>query len=75
MAKARKSKNPLDAVIGSAEAAELLGTTVDYISRLCRTKKLRAKQIGREWVIDIASVKALQDRPPGPGRPRLRDQA
>jgi excisionase family DNA binding protein len=39
-----------------AEVAERLELSESYVKRLCRDRVLSATKVGREWVIDAASV-------------------
>lgn len=54
--------------IGTAEAAERLGVTQHQVGHMIRTKKLKAQRVGRTWIIDERSLRAVENRP-GPGRP------
>jgi len=40
-----------------SEAAARLGIEYDYCLRLCRTGRLRARKIRRQWVVDHESVR------------------
>lgn len=42
----------LENVIGVNEAAKLWGLDAGYIKNLCAQGKIKAKKIGRVWVID-----------------------
>src|SRR3989344_2453283 len=46
--------------IASKEAAALCGYTIDHISRLCRTGKVHAKRIGRDWFVLEESLAAFR---------------
>lgn len=53
------------------EAAEYLGTTVNFITLLCRSGKLKAKKHGRDWDIEPESVKRYAEAPKDKGgRPK-----
>lgn len=39
--------------VGTAAAAEVIGASREYVRRLCRTGRLPARRIGREWLITI----------------------
>ena len=43
--------NPLDHVIGVNEASELWGYTPGTVKNLCAVGKIRAKKIGKHWII------------------------
>jgi len=40
----------------AAEAAHLTGYNIQYIRRLVRTKKVKSKKWGREWMISGVSL-------------------
>lgn len=42
----------LENVIGVEEAAKLWGLSPGYIKNLCADGKVKAKKIGKTWVID-----------------------
>ena len=50
------SKNFLSA----RQAARKLGCAQDYIGKLCREGKLDGRQVGRAWVVSLASVKRFE---------------
>ena len=53
------------------EAAEYLGVTTRFISRLCKDGTLDAKKHGRDWDIDPQSVEEYKNTPKNKGgRPR-----
>jgi len=53
------------------QAAEYLGVSLSFISRLCRKGLIKAEMFGRDWSIDPESVKAFKEKPKGKvGRPR-----
>jgi excisionase family DNA binding protein len=43
----------------SAEAAELVGVTPDYIRRLIMDKKLKATRLGRNWLVKRHHVQKI----------------
>lgn len=45
-------KNSLDNVMGVDEASELWKLSPGYIKNLCADGKLKAKKIGKTWIID-----------------------
>lgn len=51
--------------IGTAEAAKRLGLTSNQVRNLCKRRVIRAKQIGRNWLMDPADVEAAKSRPDG----------
>ena len=40
-----------DVLIGTKEAAEILGLSQDYVRRLLEQGKLKGKRVGNSWVI------------------------
>lgn len=42
----------LENIIGTVEAAEILGLSSDHVKLLCRQGKIKAKRIGKTWIID-----------------------
>lgn len=42
----------LENIIGVEDAAELWGLSPGYIKNLCASERVRAKKIGKTWVID-----------------------
>ncbi|MEM9752566.1 MAG: helix-turn-helix domain-containing protein [Planctomycetota bacterium] len=55
--------------IGSAEAAQILSVSPEYIPQLCVSGQLTAKRIGRDWAIHRPSVEARAASDVRPGRP------
>lgn len=47
-----KVVNPLPEVIGVEEAAEKWGLSAGYVKNLCAAGKVKAKKIGKTWVLD-----------------------
>ncbi len=54
--------SPLKKLIGTHAASELFGYTPDYLARLAREGKVSAERIGRNWVIDRASLAAFVEQ-------------
>ncbi|MGG2024174.1 helix-turn-helix domain-containing protein [Gottfriedia sp. S16(2024)] len=42
----------LDSIIGAQEASEIWGLAPAYIKDLCAKGEIKAKKIGKTWVID-----------------------
>jgi hypothetical protein len=42
----------LDNIIGTTEASEILGLSAGHVKLLCRQGKIKAKLVGKTWVID-----------------------
>jgi len=57
-------------LVSTQQAAEMTGLHVETIRRLCRAGKLRAKRVGRVFVIEERDLRALIANPPTRGRPR-----
>jgi excisionase family DNA binding protein len=58
-------------IIGTAEAARRLGVTPNRVRALISSKRLKATQLGREWMIDAKDLDAVKTRRPGrPRKPR-----
>lgn len=47
---------PPESGLGAREVAERWEVSTEYVTRLCRNKRLSAVQVGRTWVIDKESV-------------------
>jgi len=47
--------------ISTKEASSLSGYNADYLSRLCREKKIASSQIGRTWLIERESLEAFME--------------
>lgn len=60
----------LPSLIGSAEAAELLGVSRQRVAQLVDSGQLPAEPVGRNLILARASVEAFAARDRGPGRPR-----
>jgi excisionase family DNA binding protein len=53
------------------EAAAILGIKISFISRLCRSGRLKAVMHGRDWDIDPDSVRIYKETPKNKGgRPK-----
>lgn len=46
------SHNVLDHIMGTEEAAGLWGISQDHVKRLCREGVVKARLIGKSWIID-----------------------
>lgn len=59
-------------MISTAEAAERLGICDSMVRRLIREGRLKARRVGRAWVIEERHVVAYEKGPGGwpKGRPR-----
>lgn len=55
-------KNPLDYIMGVEEAGEIWGLSPGYIKNLCAAGKIKAKKIGKTWVIDKTQPNPREDR-------------
>lgn len=45
-------RDPLDEIMGTDEAAKLWGLSAVRVKHLCSQGKVKAKKIGKTWVID-----------------------
>lgn len=43
--------------ISTEQAADMLGVTPNRVRQLCRGGQLRARQVGKTWLVDAASVR------------------
>ncbi len=60
--------NVREDVIGTAEAAGLLGVSLHRVRALIAADRLPARKLGRDWVIARADLSLVAER--RPGRPR-----
>ena len=49
-------------LINTTEGAELTGFSVDYVRRLARRGDIEARKVGRDWLIERASLLAHKVR-------------
>lgn len=47
----------VEPVMTATEVARSMGASPEYVRRLCRSGRLRARRPGREWLIDPESLK------------------
>jgi len=54
--------------ISTVGAAEKYNMTPSYVARLARTRTIRARKFGRDWIIDEETLRnyLAQPRKPGP---------
>jgi len=62
------------AMIGTAEAARLLGISPRRVAAMIQSGLLDAKKVGKTWIIDEREVTKLRKRVRKAGRPRKFDQ-
>ena len=55
-------------MLTTAEAAVLLGVSLQHVRYLIRRGTLSARRVGRDWLLTRAAVEKARVRP-GPGRP------
>jgi excisionase family DNA binding protein len=55
-------------MITTTDAAARLGVSVRRVVQMIGAGRMRAKKIGRDWIIDERNLAAVADRKPG--RPR-----
>jgi excisionase family DNA binding protein len=56
--------------MGVEEVSRITGLHPETIREYCRDGRLKARHIGRTWVIEPRDLKAFQAKPRQPGRPR-----
>ena len=59
-----------DAIVGTEEAAGMLGISVERVKQLCRSGSLEARKINGSWVISRQSVDERMEAKPKAGRPK-----
>jgi len=57
-------------MLGTNQAGDYLGISVDRVTRLCENGKLKGCKSELGWEIDPASVKAYKNTPRKPGPPK-----
>jgi len=62
-----------DPLLTVAEAARILGYTVQHVRVLIRTGKLKAKKLGRDWALREADVRNYMDQRSLASESRSRD--
>jgi len=55
-------------LINTAQAAKKLGVTPSRVRKMIQAKRLKAFRFGRDWMIYLKDLRAVQNRKPG--RPR-----
>lgn len=63
-------RKPLSQVCSITEAAALLNLSEKRVLVFINEGRIEAKQLKREWVLSLASVKAFKRKPRPEGRPR-----
>ncbi len=63
-----KTPRPFSEEISTVAAAEKYKLTPSYVARLARTRIIRARKFGRDWIIDEEALRnyLAQPRKPGP---------
>lgn len=62
----------IDDLLTRAEAAAILGVSIQRVDQLRRAQKISARKLGSIWVFTKANIEAHRDTAKGkPGRPRL----
>jgi hypothetical protein len=54
----------LDNIIGVEEASQMWGLSPGYIKNLCAEDKIKAKKIGKTWIIDKTQPNPKKQTPP-----------
>jgi hypothetical protein len=60
----------LDFVCSADEAAAILDVTPERVMVFCRQGRLKARKVGRDWIISTASLKEFSKTKRKPGRPK-----
>ncbi|MGJ9460141.1 helix-turn-helix domain-containing protein [Oceanobacillus sp. CF4.6] len=60
-------QHALDGVIGVEEAAKILGLSPGTIKNYCAEGKIKAKKIGKTWIIDKPELRIANSEEPRPG--------
>ena len=47
-------------LLGSVEAAKILGFTPDYVRRLCAAGTIKAEKISNDWIMYEAALKSIK---------------
>ena len=58
-------KNPLTQVCSVTDAARILKLSEERVLQFVRDGRIEGKQLKREWVLSLASVKAFKRKPGG----------
>ena len=61
---------PLSQVCSVTDAAKLLGVSEERVLQFARAKRIAGTRFKREWVLDVASVKAFAKQERKSGRPK-----
>jgi len=59
--------------ISSKRAARIAGYTTDYVGQLCRSGKVNAKLVGRNWYVEENSIKSHKLESRSTGKPSQKD--
>lgn len=59
-----------DAIVGTKEAAEMLGISIERVKQLCNMGSLDGRKMNGGWIISRASVEARIASKPKAGRPK-----
>jgi len=51
--------------VSTTDAAEITGYRQEHINFLCRKEKIEAKKIGRNWLVNINSLREYKPGPKG----------
>jgi hypothetical protein len=68
--RSRANVKPLTLVCSTTEAAAILDLTEERVLQFVRSGRIEGRQLKREWVLSLASVKAFKRRPRKQGRPK-----
>ncbi len=63
--------NFMEKYLNTKKAAEFLGLTVNHISDLCKTGRLKCEKPARDWFVSIEELEAYKIKPKNKGgRPK-----
>jgi excisionase family DNA binding protein len=61
----------MDDLITTSEAADMIGCIPRRVRQLIAEGRLAGRRMGRDWLVQRASVEAYRDSPRQPGRPKV----
>lgn len=62
--------NPLSLICSVTDAAKLLDLSEERVLQFVRAGRIEGRQLKREWVLSLASVRAFKRKPRPEGRPK-----
>jgi excisionase family DNA binding protein len=64
--------SPIRGWLTAEDAAKILGLDYSLVCRYCRRRKLKAKQVGRQWWIKVRDFERFAAKPRPVGNPTFR---